>query len=84
MEAPGRLEEQPPVRRDRRGAGENMGEGGAVGARRMTALHRLVQLLRIAEQDDARGCWRHRHDVGQRDLASLIDEEDRHGARHLR
>ena len=55
---------------------EDVGEGRPVGAGRVAALERLVELLRIAEQDDARRLRRrHREDVRQRDLARLVDEE---------
>ena len=50
----------------------------------MRALERLVELLRIAEQDEAvrRSC--DRDHVGQRDLAGLVDEQDVDRVDHLR
>ena len=61
-----------------------MSQRGAVGALRVGALERLVELLRVAEQDEAVGRPRHRDDVGERDLARLVDEQDIDGVGHLR
>ena len=48
----------------------------ALGAGRVTALDRLVQLLRVAEQDDRLRRGRGRDHVRERDLAGLVDEQD--------
>ena len=56
----------------------------SVGARRVRPLHRLVELLRIAEQHEILGGARDRDRVGEGDLAGFVDEQrvDRPG--HLR
>ena len=57
---------------------EDMGESRAFRARGMRALERLIELLGIPEQDDARRRRGHRDDVRERDLACLIDEQHVH------
>ena len=76
MEAPGVLEEQAEVGRHRRLAAEDVRQGRPLGARRVRSLERLVELLRVAEQDEAVRGRRDRDDVGQRDLAGLVHEQD--------
>jgi hypothetical protein len=44
----------------------------------MAALHRLVELLRIANQHHRLRRLRHREHIGERHLRSLIDEQDVH------
>ena len=48
----------------------------SVRARRVGALDRLVELLRVAEQDEAVGRAGDREDVGERHLAGLVHEQD--------
>ena len=75
VEAPGAVEEEPEVLRHRGAIADEMTEGGPLGAGRMGALQRLVQLLRIAEQHDDRGRLRHGDGVRERHLARLVDDE---------
>ena len=82
MQPPGRLEEEAAVRRDGRVLAEEVRERGTIGAGRVRALRRLVQLLRIAQQDEAVGGARHGDDIGQGDLAGLVDEEHVDGIAH--
>ncbi len=49
----------------------------------MGGLARLSQLLRVADQDDVPGRARHSQNVGQRQLARLIDEQRVHAALEL-
>src|SRR4051794_26998798 len=84
MEPPGALEEQALRRWHRRRAAEEVRKRGTLGARWMRALERLVELLRVAEQDEAGTRARHGDDVGERDLPRLVDEQDVHRADHLR
>ena len=49
----------------------------------MHALQRLVQLLGVAQQQQAGGAGRRGQGVGQRHLAGLIDAEDVDRASHL-
>ena len=85
VEPPGRLEEEAAVgrhrglrRRARARAPSRSAPGGC------EPCSRLVELLRVAEQDEARRGPRDRDDVGERDLAGLVDEQDVDGVGHLR
>ena len=63
MEPPGAFEEESAGRRHRRVVAEDVGQGRAIGARRMRPLERLVELLRVAQQDETvggAGPWRRR------------------------
>ena len=84
MEPPGRLRKRPRsggiVGRDRPAGGP----ARTVGARRVAALERLIELLRVAEQDEAASRRANGDHVGQRDLAGLVDEQDVDGVGHLR
>ena len=42
----------------------------------MTALHRLFELLRIADQHDAPRGLRHRQNIRERHLRGFVDEEN--------
>ncbi len=52
-----------------------MGEGGAIGARRVGALERLVELLRVTQQNQRVGARADGQDVGERHLPRLVHEE---------
>ena len=58
-------------------------ECGDVAAFRASALNGLLELLWVAEQDQAfcRGCCRQH--VGERHLAGFVDDEDVHGLREI-
>ena len=75
MEPPGLFEEQALVRRDRPLAAENVIERRHIGALRVAALHRLIELLRIADQHHRLRRLRHRKHVGERHLRGLVHEE---------
>ena len=50
--------------------------GGEIGAFGIAALLGLLELLRVAEKDQAAGCGRDGEDVRQGHLPGLVDEED--------
>ena len=83
VEAPGGLEEEPLAGRHRRVGSEHVAKGRPIGAGRMRSAERLIELLRVAQEDDARRRLRHCQDVGERDLARLVDEQHVNRARHL-
>ena len=60
-------------------AGQDMTQGRDFGAGRMGALERLVELLRIAQEDQVPGGRGDRYCVGERQLAGLVDDEHIHG-----
>ena len=83
VEAPGLLEEQALLGLDRgpvgaqvRGIREQVRQGALLRARRVRALRRLVQLLRIAEEHDHPRGGRAGDDVGQAHLSGLVDDQD--------
>ncbi len=84
VEPPRVLEEEAAGRRHRGVASEHVRERRAVGAVGMAAVQWLVELLRIAEQNQAVGRSGHGDDVGERYLAGLVDEQDVDGIDHLR
>ncbi len=55
---------------------EEVLQRGGVGAFGVRAALRLLELLGIAEKNDALRGLRHGEDVGERGLAGLVDEED--------
>jgi hypothetical protein len=60
-----------------------MREGGPIRSRRVRALQGLVELLRVAEQDQAARGRRDGEGVGQRDLPGLVHDEDVQGPREV-
>ena len=80
MQAPGAVEKQPKFLRHDPGVVEHVRQHRAVRAGRMHALQRLIQLLRIAEQQQALGAARRGQRVGQRHLPGLVDAEHVHQA----
>ena len=83
MQAPCFFEKQTPVGRNRRMAAEYVVEGGNIGAFGMTALHRLLELLRIAEQHDGFCRLRNSKHIGERHLRGLIDEQHIDGLKRV-
>ena len=75
MQPPGLGEKQAAIGRNRLLAVKNVMQRRHVRAFGVAALHRLFELLRIAEQHDAARRLRHRQDVGERHLRGLVDEE---------
>ena len=61
-------------------AGEEVLEGRGVDAFGVRAALRLLELLRVAEEDDALRGLGHGEDVGEGGLAGLVHEEDVDGA----
>ena len=74
-------EEDAPVVGDGVVAAEQVLQSRGVGAFRVSAALRLLKLLRVAEQDDISGGLRHGENVGERDLAGLVDEKNVERAR---
>ena len=75
MQPPGLFEEQALIRGDRPLAAENMIERRHIGALR-AALHRLIELLWIADQDDRFSRLRYGKHVGERHLRGFVCEEN--------
>ena len=84
MQPPGLFEEQPLVRRNGLFAAENVIERRHIGALGMAALHRLIELLRIANQHDGLRRLRHREHVGERHLRGFVDEKHVDGFERVR
>jgi hypothetical protein len=82
VQAPRLLAEEATVAGERVGADEVLERGHAC-AGRVHALRGLLELARIAEQDDAPGRAGRGEHVGERDLAGLIDDEQVDGVGHL-
>ena len=68
---------------DGRRVAEQVLEHRHAGAAGMNALRHVRQLLRIAEQHDVARARAHRHGIGQRHLAGLVDEQVVELALHL-
>ena len=71
----GLVEEEPAIVGDGLTALKQVLEGRHFRALGMAALLRLLQLLRVAEEDDALGRLRDRKDVRKRHLPGLVHEE---------
>ena len=76
MQPPSFFEEQPLVRRNGLLTGQDVIERGDIRAVRMTALHWLIELLRIADQHHGFGCLRNGQHIRKRHLRGLIDKQD--------
>jgi hypothetical protein len=50
----------------------------------VAALERLLELLRVAEEDEGASGRRDRDGVGQGELAGLVDAQHIHALGHLR
>ena len=83
MQPPGLVQEQAAVGRDGLVLAEEVLERRDVGAVGMAALLRLLELLRVAEQDQALRRLRDREHVRQRHLPGLVDEQHVHGFAQL-
>ncbi len=79
MKPPSFGEEESLVSVNRRFAVEQVVQRRDVRTFRMAALHRLLELLGVADQNHAPSRLRHREDVRERHLRRLIDEEHFHG-----
>ena len=75
MKPPGLLEKQPAIGGDGLMAAQKVMKCRDIRALGMTAFHRLLKLLRIAEQHDGPGSLGDRQNVRQRHLRGLVDEE---------
>src|SRR4051794_16584934 len=75
-EPPGHWKEETAISRNRLRAPEYVLERRDADAVRVRCLLRLVELLRIAREDQTRPRLRHRQSVRQRELAGLVNEED--------
>jgi hypothetical protein len=80
---PGLVDEQAPLRRDRRVLLEQVFEHRHACAGRMNRLGNLRELLRITEQNHVARARAHRERVRQRDLTGLVDEQVVERAVHL-
>src|SRR5438034_9868980 len=83
MKAPCLGQEQSFVRTDCCTLSQQMGKNRDIRSRRMDTLLRLIELLRIANEDETAGCLRNRQRVGEGHLARLVHEEHVHRARHV-
>ena len=86
MQPPRIAEEQAAIIGDGVVSVQQVLQRGYLGAFRVTAARRLLQLLGVAEQHDVGSRLRHSQDVRQRHLARLVDEQyvDRLGEFHAR
>src|SRR5207245_2646005 len=76
MHSPGAIEEEAAILRDRRMlAVDQVDECRNVGSVRMRASPRLLELLRVAQQDEVPRRARRREGVGERELSGLVDEQ---------
>src|SRR5690606_1098750 len=82
VQPPCTLEEEPSIVCDSVTA-HQMLECGYVHARRMDALDRLIELLRVADEHERLGRRRNGECVRERELTGLIDHEDVDGADHV-
>ena len=64
MESPSVLQEQPHIPRNRLGSGKYVFERGDLCTVRVTSFSRLIQLLGVAQQDDASCGLRNGQNVG--------------------
>src|SRR6476660_914603 len=83
VETPRRLEEDASLRWHGRDVTQHVSQGRLLRARWVRALEWLIELLRVAEENDAGSRSAHREHVRERDLARLVDEQDVDGPRHL-
>ena len=74
-QAPGVLEEEPAVGRDRDVVAEQVLEDGTLRLLGVRALRDLRQLVRVAEEDEVARARPGRERVGERELTGLVDEE---------
>src|SRR6266568_2461701 len=65
MKTPRLGQEQSPVRTDCCMFSQQMGKNRDIRSRRVDTLLRLVELLRIANEDETAGCLRNRQRVGK-------------------
>ncbi len=75
VEPVGALEEEAAVGRNRRVVAEQVPQHRGAAPGRVRPLDHLVELLRIADEDDVPRRRPHRERVGERDLPGLVDEE---------
>ena len=75
MQAPGFFEKKSAIRGNRRMRPQDMRQRGDVGTFRMAPLHRLLELPRIAEEDNTFRGLRDGEDIGKRHLRRFIDEQ---------
>jgi hypothetical protein len=75
MQPPRLLQKQPLVRRDGALATQNVVERRHISALRVAALHRLIELLRVAYQHYRLRRLRNRQHVGERHLRGFIHEQ---------
>ena len=83
VHAPSLVEEDAAGRVDGRGFAEEVAEDGDVGAGRVDPLDGLVELARVAEQDEAPRRLADGEGIREAHLSRLVDDEDVHGAGHL-
>ena len=76
MQPPGNVEEQSFVSCYRLFPRQEMVESRAPSAVRMATLHRLVELLRITQQDQRFGCLGDREHICEGHLRRLVDEQN--------
>ena len=79
----GDVEEQAAIRGDRLVVPDDVLQGGDAGPVGMDPARHLGQLVRVAEKDDGSGGTAHGHDVGERQLAGLVDEQHVDGGPHV-
>ena len=72
----GRVQQETKLGRDRHVIADEMAKRGRISTVGMHALRDLRQLVGVAQQDDRGGRAADGDHVGQRHLASLVDEED--------
>jgi len=75
METPSLFQKKPAVLGDGLIARQDMVECRRVDALWMAALRRLIELLRVAKQDNGLGRLRHGQNVRKGHLGRLVDEE---------
>ena len=84
VHAPRVVEEDAAGRVDGRRFAEEVAEGRDAGAGRVDPLDGLIELARVAEQDETRRCLADGEGVREAHLSRLVDNEHVHRAGHLR
>src|SRR5215207_6357632 len=84
MEPPRFLEEEPTALRHGLLTVEKIVHGRNGGAVGVTSLHRLIELLRIAEQHNSGCSLRNGQQVSEADLRRFVDKQDVDGSYGLR
>jgi hypothetical protein len=74
MESPRFRQEEPTIRRNGRMRSENVVERRDINPVRVAALDRLLQLARIAQENDASRRLGDRENIGERHLRRLVDK----------